>query len=97
MKRFLVLALFFCLTACPPPMPPPPVGPPPADADPAKCPDACVVIKIKCPKTKMAQDSDCESACRKVETSGYVTMHAPCIAVAVSVEDVRKCNFNCKE
>jgi hypothetical protein len=55
------------------------------------------VIKLVCPKTKLAEDRDCAAACKKVEGSGYVTMHAPCISAAVTPDDVRKCNFECKE
>lgn len=89
--------LSLLLTGCPPPVPPDPPGPPPADADPTACDEACFVIKAKCPKTKLAEDRDCPSACKKVEGSGYVTMHATCIAKSVTADDVRKCNFDCKE
>ena len=96
MRLFLLFAVVF-LIGCPPPIPPPPRGPPPADADPTACSDACAVIGLWCPKTKLAEDKDCTSACRQVESSGYITMHAPCIALSVSSDDVRKCNFDCKE
>lgn len=97
MKRLFLLVLLLGLVSCPTPIPPAPPGPPPEDADPTACDGACLVIKAKCPKTKMAEKSDCLTACKKVESSGYVTMHAPCISAAATVEDVRKCNFDCVE
>lgn len=97
MKRSFFIVLLLCLSSCPTPVTPPPPGPPPADADPAACDGACVVIKSKCPKTKLAQDNDCPTACRKVESSGYITMHAPCISKSVTADDVRKCNLDCQE
>lgn len=97
MKRFLVMFVAVFLIGCPPPPPPPPPGPPPADADPTACADACAVIVRSCPKTKLAEDKDCPSACRQVESSGYITMHAPCIAKATNVAEIRACNFDCKE
>ena len=96
MRNAIIILSAVLLIGCPPPIPPPP-GPPPADADPTACADACAVIVLRCPKTKLAQDKDCPSACRQVEGSGYITMHAPCIAKAINVAEVRACNFDCKE
>ena len=96
--RSFLLLLVLCLTGCPRSSdPPPPPGPPPTDADPAACEGACTIIKLKCPNTKLAQDHDCATACKKVESSGYLTIHPGCISKSVTADDVRKCNFQCKE
>jgi hypothetical protein len=97
MRRLLIAMLAFTCLGCPKTVTPPPAGPPPEDSDPAKCAEACTVITLKCPKTKLAEDKPCVEACRQVESSGYLTIHPKCIAEAVDVSGIRACNFDCKE
>lgn len=98
MQRLIVFLFAIISLGCPKTdVIPPPHGPPPEDSDPTKCADACAVILLKCPNTKLAEDKPCVDACKQIEGSGYLTIHPKCIANAVDAAGVRSCNFDCKE